>query len=199
MSDPAGLVDSLLDDLPSALVSILTVVSAVIASRAWIQAAGRSGRALANKAIDNRELDFATRTLREEFLASTSGAGTAGGATAEPPTAAELEVMAIMKVYGKDLFAEANRIARRANADAPSKKHVRQAADRIGVLRERSGVASDLFLAVGSILVGAAVSYQINLWTGGTASSGVALAMIVCFAIGVGFVVGAGTVKWRRS
>jgi hypothetical protein len=94
-----------------------------------------------------------------------------------------------MEIYGKDLLAEANRIARRASAERPSKKHVRQAADRIGVLRDRAGVASDLALAVGSILIGAAVSYQVNLWTGGKATHGAGIWMTVALAAG----------GWRRG
>jgi hypothetical protein len=56
-----------------------------------------------------------------------------------------------------------------------------------------------LALAVGSILVGAAVSYQVNLWTGGQAAEGVGIWMTVALAAGVGITVAAATMKWRRS
>ena len=104
-----------------------------------------------------------------------------------------------MDVYGKDLIAEANRIAKRAKAERPSPEHVRQAADRIGILRDRAGAASDLALAVGSIFIGGAVAFQVNLWTGGDAKDGVGLWIAIALAVGVGLVVASAAVKWRRA
>jgi hypothetical protein len=156
-----------------------------------------------NLVLTIEELDQATRVLREEFSRTrTPGPGGAddGSSTSTiTQTPAELEALAIMRVYSKDLMAEANRIAKRASAERPSKEHVRLAADRIGLLRDRAGVVSDLALAIGAILIGAAVSYQIHLWTGGRAQDGMGLWMTVTLAVGVGLTVAAVFLKWRRS
>lgn len=104
-----------------------------------------------------------------------------------------------MRVYSRDLMAEANRIAKRAGADRPSKKHVRLAGDRLGVVRDRAGVVSDLALALGAILIGAAASYQINLWTGGRAQEGMGLLMTLILAGGVGLTVAAVFLKWHKA
>jgi hypothetical protein len=158
----------------------------------------------ANLTLSSEELDAATRVLREEF--SQTRTGSPGGAGAGSPTStptqtpAELEALAIMSVYGKNLMAEANRIAKRAGAERPSKKHVRLAAERVGPVRDQPGVVPDLALAVGAILIGAAVSYQINLWTGGRSQdAGVGLLMALLLAAGVGLTVTAVFLKWRKS
>jgi hypothetical protein len=76
---------------------------------------------------------------------------------------------------------------------------VRQAADRIGLLRGRAGAASELALAVGSILICGAVAFQVNLGTGGDAKDSVGLWIAIALAVGVGLVVAAAAVKWRRA
>lgn len=147
--------------------------------------------------LDQDEVDEALVALRNR-LDGGGGAST----TAKPPpnpTPGELEARAIMAVFSEELTDEARRVAKRAKAERPSAEHVRVAADRIGVLRDRAGAASDLALALGSILVGAAVSYQVNLLTGGEGSSGAGLWAAIALAVGVGIVVAAGAVKWRRG
>ena len=67
------------------------------------------------------------------------------------------------------------------------------------MLRDRAGAATDLGLAVGSILIGAAVSHQVNLWKGGKTAQGIGIWMTLALAVGVGVVVAAATFKWRRS
>lgn len=153
----------------------------------------------AHASIDDHEVDEVLAALRNKL---TEAGGAGGGSDQRPataPTPGELEARVIMDLYGKDLIAEAKRIAKRANAERPSKGHVRQAADRIGILRDRAGVASDLALALGSILIGGAVAFQVNLWTGGEANDGIGLWVAVGLATGVGIVVAAGTIKWRRT
>lgn len=78
--------------------------------------------------------------------------------------------VSLMADYMKDLNAEANRIARRLGAETASPAHVRLAADRIGIMRDRAGIVADLCLALGSLLIGVAASYQVNLMTGGQAA-----------------------------
>lgn len=121
------------------------------------------------------------------------------GARTPAPTPGEVEAQAIMDTYSRELVAEARRIAKRANAERPSKKHMRLAADRIGILRDRAGVLSDLSLSIGSILIGGAVSFQVNLGTGGEPNEALVPWIIGGLATGVGFVVSAATTKWRRA
>ncbi|GAA3164066.1 hypothetical protein GCM10010531_15300 [Blastococcus jejuensis] len=104
-----------------------------------------------------------------------------------------------MDVYGKDLIAEANRIAKRAKAERPSPEHVRQAADRIGILRDRAGAASDLAQAVGSIFIGGAVAFQVNLWTGGDAKGRRRTLNRDRPSRRRRLVVASAAVKWRRA
>ena len=91
------------------------------------------------------------------------------------------------------------RIAKRARSERPSKQHVRMAADRIGMLRDRAGVASDAALGIGSVLMGAAASYLVTIRTGGEASGPMDLAAVVALSLGIGLSVAAVVVKWRRS
>ena len=161
-----------LDAIPAVLTFIAAAASSLGATEA-LRAFVRRGNAVrVDLTLDAQELDAATHILREELSQARSGGGGAGASTTKESTPAELEALAIMEVYGKELLAEADRIAKRASAERPSKKHVRQAADRLGVLRDRAGVSADLALAFGSILIGAAVSYQVNLWTGGRGHQG---------------------------
>jgi hypothetical protein len=182
---------------PELLVALVSILGAAGSSlgvvevvRAFVRRDASDQLGLA--ALNDADIDEALEAFRKELK---PGGGSAPGLAKTP---GELEMAAIMQVYGKELVAEAKRIAKRANAERPSKEHVRQAADRIGILRDRAGVASDLALAVGSILIGAAVSFQVNLWTGGDASDGVGLWMAIALAVGVGIVVAAGAIKWRR-
>jgi hypothetical protein len=158
---------------------------------------------ISNPTLDREEVDQATRVLREEFsrteTAGSGGTGSGSPTAVSTQTPAELEALAIMRVYAKDLTTEANRIAKRASADRPSKRHVRLAADRLGLVRDQAGVVSDVSLAVGAILIGAAVSYQINLWTGGQAQDGMGLVMTLTLAVGVGLTVAAIVLKVRKS
>ena len=147
----------------------------------------------ADLTLDAEEIEALADHMRAELTHS------AGGAPPKPRTPAEVEALAIMQVYGRELLAEAHRIAKRASSERPSADHVRQAADRIGVLRDRAGVTADLALAVGSILIGAAVSYQVNLWTGGEAADGIGIWIALTLAVGVGAVVAAAAIKWRRT
>jgi len=120
-----------------------------------------------------------------------------GEPPAEPTSSGKAEVLAILRVYMRDLVAEANQVARRAGSEQPSKKHVRMAADRIGILRSRAGAVADLALALGAVLVGVGVSYEVNLWTGGVPGQHTGLYAAIAFGAGVGLSVGAGVVKWR--
>lgn len=112
---------------------------------------------------------------------------------------AEVEAQAILTAYSKDLGSEAKRIANRVNAERPSKKHVRQAAERIGILRDRSGVISDTCLTLGSVLGGAGISFYVNIATGGAANPALEPWATGCLVVGTGFAVGAVVIKWRRS
>jgi len=105
----------------------------------------------------------------------------------------------ILNAYSKDLASEAERIAKRVNAERPSENHVRLAAERIGVLRDRSGAISDCFLSIGSILAGAGVSFYVNILTGGAAGAGASVWAVGCLVAGVGCAVGGAVVKIRRS
>ena len=184
-----------------AFLAVVTSALAAVSSagvlealRAFIRRDSDDG-ALAS--IDDREVDEALLALRDQLTEGGTGGGTASK-PAPAPSPGELEARAILDVYAKELSAEAKRVAKRAKAERPSKDHVRQAADRIGILRDRAGVASDFTLAFGSILIGAAVSFQVNLWTGGHAADGVGLWMAIALAVGAGIVVAAGVIKWRR-
>lgn len=168
------------------LVPVLSVGTALLSAGVWIR---RPPPKSALAAIDDQDVDEAIQEIRESER--TQGSDYA-------PSPGDLEARAIVSVYGKELIAEAQRIAKRANAERPSDKHVRQAADRIGILRDRAGAAADLALAVGSILVGGAIAFQVNLWTGGSAKDGVGLWVVLAFAIGVGLASAAGVIKWRR-
>jgi hypothetical protein len=107
------------------------------------------------------------------------------------------EAQTILKQYAIDLNQEAARIAKRAGADLPSATHVRIAADRVGILRKRSGAVADIGLAVGSVLLGASIAYWVNLQTGGTAKPGSQTYAVIALSLGVALFVGAGTVKWK--
>lgn len=186
---------------PSALAAVMALLAAASSAgvleaiRAFIR---RDSDDAEVATIDDREVDEALLALRDRLTNGGSGGG--GSPTSElSPSPGELEAQAILEVYAKELSAEARRIAKRAKAERPSTDHVREAADRIGILRDRAGVASDLALAVGSILIGAAVSFQVNLWTGGHAADGVGLWMAIALAVGAGIVVAAGAIKWRRA
>ena len=184
-------------DLVAAIVGVLA--SAVGTSgvlREFIQRA----RPAKDLNLDPRALQSVADTLRQEMGSKTGPTPpTEPGKAPSSDSPAEIEALAIMELYGRELIAEARRIAWRAGAERPSKKHVRQAADRIGVLRDRAGVSADVALAIGSLLVGAAVSYQVNLWTGGTAQSGTGIWFTITLAVGVGVIVAAAAIKWRRT
>lgn len=112
-----------------------------------------------------------------------------------PTSAGELAVQTIMKAYVKDLTAEASRIARRFGSDSPSPVHVGEAASRIGILRSRTSAWTDIVLGLGSLLIGAALAYQINLWTGGAPAKDSGLVMAAVFGVGMGLFVAAATLK----
>ena len=147
--------------------------------------------------IDDNDVDEALVALRERLVGGPAGDGAPRRASSAL-SPGELEAQAILSVYARELSVEAQRVAKRAKSERPSKDHVRQAADRIGILRDRAGVATDFALALGSILVGAAVSFQVNLWTGGQPADGIGPWMAITLAVGVGIVVAAGVIKWRR-
>ena len=112
-----------------------------------------------------------------------------------PTSGAEGAMKAIMRAYMQDLAAEASRIARRFGAESPSPRHVSQAASRIGILRSQASAATDALLGFGTLLIGAAASYQINLVTGGTPAPGWGVPMALVFGTGVGLAVTGVTLK----
>lgn len=115
--------------------------------------------------------------------------------TRRPTKAGEGTAEAIMGAYVRDLMAEASRIARRVGAESPSPKHVELAASRIGILRARASVWTDVLLAFGTLLIGSAASYQINLATGGEAAPHWGVPMALTLAVGVGLSVTGVTLK----
>lgn len=117
----------------------------------------------------------------------------------EEPSPGEQEAKVILNAYSKELALEAERIAKRVNAERPSKNHVRLAAERIGVLRDRSGAISDCFLSIGSILAGAGLSFFVNILTGGAAGAGASVWAVACAVVGTGCAVGGAVVKIRQS
>ena len=182
------------------LIAAGLAAATAMSSREFISRFARKGKPRSpDLTLDPSELEAVAQSLKTDLVER--WAKTLGGTVPDPapPPPAVIETLSIMKVYGKDLLEEADRIASRAGAERPSKTHVRQAADRIGVLRDRAGAATDLVLAVGSILVGAAASYQVNLWTGGVAAEGAGVWFAVAFAVGGGAIGAAGTLKWRRA
>lgn len=117
----------------------------------------------------------------------------------QPATSAgKREALALVEVYMRDLLAEASRIAKRLGAESASAVHVREAAARIGILRSRTGVAADIILAIGSLLIGVAISYYVNLWTGGRPVAGTAVYALVSLASGVALFTWAATSKWNQ-
>lgn len=112
-----------------------------------------------------------------------------------PTAGGDGEVKRILAVNTSDLLSEASRVARRHNADAPSKEHVRDAAAHLGLLRSTTAAWSDGALALGSLLAGGGVAYQVNVWTGGVASPQAAVPVAVAFAAGVGLMCVAIVVK----
>lgn len=186
-----------LDLLTVLIASAGSAIAASGALRTFIRARSADN---AESTLNDREVAEALQGLRARLTPPHQAAtGESDADERTTATPAELEAMAIMEVYGKELIAEAKRIAKRASAERPSKSHVRQAADRIGILRDRAGVASDVALGLGSILIGGAVSYQVNLVTGGEAAQGSGVWIAMTLAVGVGVVVAAVTIKWRRS
>lgn len=111
----------------------------------------------------------------------------------------ERETKAILDAYSKELNSEAQRIAKRVNAERPSKKHVRLAAERIGILRDRSGAISSICLSLGSILAGGGISFYVNIVTGGVPATGAAPWAIGSLVAGTGFAVGGIVVKLRHA
>lgn len=185
---------------PDLVITIVGVLVSGLATTTALRGFIQRARPAKDLNLDPEALESVADALRQEM-------GTRPGPTTptEPAktgtsdTPAEMEALAIMELYGRDLIAEARRIARRAGAERPSKGHVRLAADRIGVLRDRAGVSADVALVVGSVLVGAAFSYQVNIWTGGSAQEGTGIWFTITLAVGVGVIVAAAAVKWRRS
>lgn len=78
----------------------------------------------------------------------------------------------ILEGYSRDLEVQAGNVARVAGATRASAKHVMMAADQLLLSRMRSAAAADVGLALGALLLGAAISYAVNLLTGGTARQG---------------------------
>lgn len=113
----------------------------------------------------------------------------------QPTNAGEEAARAIIRSYMRELMAESSRIAKRLGAESASPRHVSQAAERIGVMRSRTSVWTDSLLGVGTLLVGAAASYQISLATGGTADSHWGLPMALIFGLGIGLAVTGVTLK----
>jgi hypothetical protein len=118
--------------------------------------------------------------------------------SALPTSSGKDEALVLVSVYMRDVVTEAGRIAKRLGAERASDVHIRQAAARIGIMRSRAGAVADISLALGSLLVGGAVSYQVNLWTGGEPASGAGLYAICAFGLGVGTLVAGGMAKWLR-
>lgn len=113
-------------------------------------------------------------------------------------TAGDEAAKRILRDYATDLRKEASRIAKRAGAEHPSAAHARLAADRLGILRERASILADIGLGIGGLLLGAAISYGINLWTGGTAEPGTAPMVMIVGTFGAVIFAISATVKWVR-
>jgi hypothetical protein len=132
-SDVWGAIAAVVFSSLSALLSIETV-------RTFVSRAKPKG---VNLVLGPVEIEWASDVVREELQQAELIAANAAGSTPAPPetpaTPAEIEALAIIEIYREELLAEAGRIAKRANAERPSKAHVRQAADRIGILRDRAG------------------------------------------------------------
>lgn len=57
---------------------------------------------------------------------------------------------------------------------------------------------ADILLAVGGIGIGAAISYQVNILTGGTPAQDSGVWAAVALGVGVGLFVGGATAKWFK-
>lgn len=150
----------------------------------------------ARTGVHVNEHDIALAYEEEVQHPSTSSPSSPASAPT-PTTAAQAEAIAIMKVYMRDLLAEAARIAKRVGAEQPSKDHVKNAADRIGVLRNRVGVIADIVFGLGSILLGVGISFQINLSTGGDAADGSGVWIAAATVLGGVLIGSAAVAKWR--
>lgn len=140
------------------------------------------------------------QSLANEAWQRTRGVEPSHGApqSTPRPQGADAEAARILTAYAEDLRSEAARIARRAGADVASGTHVRLAADRLGILRQRSSAVADIGLGVGGILLGGAISYVINLLTGGDENAEAEPWVLLVGAVGLAVFVVAATVKWVK-
>ena len=116
-----------------------------------------------------------------------------------PSEKGKAAAVAIMNAYMDELIAEAARVAKRAGSEEASDTHVEVAATRIGILRSTASAWSDACLAIGSLLVGGAFAYQINLWTGGTAKPESGLPIALALGVGIGLMATGLTLKGKRN
>lgn len=110
----------------------------------------------------------------------------------------DVQAARILAAYAEDLRGEARRIAKRTGADEPSATHVRLAADRLGILRQRSSALVDIGLGLGGLLIGAASSYMVNIVTGGQENPSAEPWVILIGAGGLVLFVAAATIKWVK-
>lgn len=98
-------------------------------------------------------------------------------------------------------MAEAKRVAKGHHAIEPSPKHVRQAAVRLGLSDPRGWLVAlaDSALAVGTILIGIGVGYEVNLATGGTADDGTGRQVMIATMVGIAMSVLAASYKVLRQ
>lgn len=148
------------------------------------------------------ELNVALGKAAESQAAEGDAVGGTKGDSAPgapgPTSSGKKEALAVMDYYMRDLVEEASRIAKRHGAEGATDVHVREAAAHIGILRSRAGVAADVGLGLGALLLGGAIAYQVNLWTGGQAVHGTETYALLALGVGLGVFVWAATTKWNK-
>ena len=179
-----------MDELPFLVPLLASLLGGAIPAISALLARRSAQPSEAELAVTQGELELALAAAME------------GRPTVEPespPTSkGKDEALLLMSTYMRDLTTEAGRIAKRFGAEGASDVHVREAAARIGILRSRAGVIADLSLALGSLLLGVALSYQVNVWTGGTPSERAGVYAALSLSLGVGLFVWAATMKLRQ-
>lgn len=108
------------------------------------------------------------------------------------------EGQTVLARHAEDLYAEAERIALRAEAGAVGKEYVRQAALHLNLARP-GGAWGDIALGSGGILLGAAAGVGATLASGATISTWVAWSSLGVAVVGTAtFAVGAAVKVIRR-
>jgi len=179
--------------------TLFAASTAVGLSGALIASVGiRSFTQMFRKTSRARGLQFGREQIEATYQEAEIQAAVADPEVIPTSSKGKAAALAILQFYMRDLLKEASVIARRAGPDHPSEKHVDIAADRLGLGRSRAGVAADVTLALGSILLGGGSAYQVNIWTGSNPKEGTAMYEIIVVIAGA-FMLGlAGAWKWIR-